>query len=206
MKTTASNDCNTPRAAVDIICLSNVSKMEVWARLAVDKTLSKECKCPISTVTYVVGDVVLICKKAAMLNKKLKIPATKTWTANLCNTISEMVFEMRCVYSPLRRTITEKIGAIANALVYTKSNTPNFNPETYFFMTIVSIAVVRDDQIPHAIPAVEVWPIFSPETPKTNPHIVIPQARRARVPGREFGRNAADSAIVKGNNNPRAIW
>lgn len=157
-------------------------------------------------MTYVVGEVVLICRKAAILSKKTKTPATKTAARYFCSKVSKILIDIIWANSPFTTAMIQNIGAMATELAYTKSITPKFSPDTNFFMTIVSTAVVSDDHTPHTMPAVGVCPNFSPDTPNKNPHIVIAHATRARVLGFEFGRNIADRAMVKGNNKPRAIW
>jgi len=135
----------------------------------------------------------------------LNIPATSARVPNFLKTGCANPRELVTNNSPLRTMIAANTGTVATAVVYTRSIIPSFGPDTDFFITTVSMAVVNEDQMPHAIPTVEVPPTDSPDTPDKNPIMVIKQAIRARTPGRELGRNATESPMVNGRSNPRAI-
>lgn len=151
-----------------------------------------------------VGDVTLICRYAAALKAKLNTPLIKTAFSKLRITGCVRPKVTATANSPLSTANKAYTGVVAKEVMYTRSSTPAFKARC--LTSTVSRAVVSDDQTPHAIPAFEVCPRASPDTPNTNPSVVIAHATRARAFGRELAKNTKDSRIVKGRSIPRAIW
>ena len=145
----------------------------------------------------------LICKYAAALRAKLNTPLIKIAFSKLLMTGCVRPKVAAAAKSPLKTASKAYTGVVAKEVMYTRSRTPAFKARC--FTSTVSSAVVSDDQTPHAIPALEVWPRASPDTPNRKPSVVMAHATSARALGREFCRNTKDSRIVKGRSIPRAI-